>query len=114
MDVTLTGTVTACQLAVAENLRVACILIGGPNERSRLEPRFCMSNQSEVLRVEEENLPSGYVTVKGHRSALEQEVLETGVCDFGVRVPQVRLQQSLIRFVQSLCTDDYGRLVIAN
>ena len=51
MDVTLTGTVAARELAVAENLRVACILIGGPDERSRLEPRFCMSNQSEVLRV---------------------------------------------------------------
>ena len=51
MDVTLTGTVAARELAVAENLRVAGSLSGGPDERSRLEPRFCVSNQSEGLRV---------------------------------------------------------------
>ena len=74
-----------------------------------------MSNQPQVFVVQEEHLTVKVgVAVKGDRGALEEQILESSICHSGIRVPQLRLEQSLVSLVLVLIANDYSRLVVTN
>ena len=56
-----------------------------------------MSNQSEILSVQEHKLTARRGAVIGARRTLEQQVLEPSIRHTGIRVTQVGLEQGFVR-----------------
>ena len=52
--------------------------------------------------------------IVGHRSRLEQQVLEPGISGLGIGVPQLRLEQRLILLKESLSGQHHVRVVVTN
>ena len=70
-----------------------------------------MTNQTQVLGVQEVHVTRIHVRVVHDRGTLEQQVLETSISSTGIGKPKLGLQQGLVLLVQSLGGEDDVRLI---